>query len=103
MQHLRAELAVMLLDAHIGAREQRSGEGHECGQGNQEYVELVDEKLFVERDLRPRVDHAHGQHHSRDKGAETHQRIQLRCPTARAEYGQQQAAQQRGEQQRHEL
>lgn len=50
----------MLFNPHIGTREQRRGERDECGQGNQEYVELVDEKLFIERDLRPRLDYAHG-------------------------------------------
>ena len=44
---------MVLFNTHVGAREQRSGERDEGGQGNQEYVELIDEKLFIEGDLRP--------------------------------------------------
>jgi len=43
----------MLFNAHVGAREQRGGERHKSGQGNQEYIELVNEELLVKRDLRP--------------------------------------------------
>ena len=93
----------MLLDAHIGTREQRGGERDECSQRDQENVELVDKEFLTECDLRSGIDHAHGQHHSRNKRAETHQRIQFRCPVARAEYRQQQTACQRREQQCQEL
>ena len=44
----------MLLDAHVRPREQRSGKADEGGQCDQEYIELVDEELFVERHLRSR-------------------------------------------------
>ncbi len=81
MQHGRAQLAVMLFDAHVGTREQRGGESDECGQRDQKHIELVDEELFVEGDLRAGVDHADGQHHRCDKGAEAHQRIEFRRPT----------------------
>ncbi len=60
MQHGSRELAVMLFDAHVGAREQRGGEGHEGGQCDQKHIELVYKKFLMECDLGPEINDPHG-------------------------------------------
>ena len=91
-QHVAAELAVVLLDAHVGAREQRGGEADEGGQRDQEHVERIDEELFVEGRHRAVADDLQGQHGGGDQGAEAHQRIEFGRIAFAAEQRQQKAA-----------
>ena len=59
-QPRRRQLAVVALDAHVRAREERRGQADERGQRDQEHVERIDEELLVaQRGCGPvRDDHA---------------------------------------------
>ena len=56
-----SEAAVKFFDAHVRAREERGGESYEGGEGDEEYVEGVNEKLVVEDEDGAVVGYADGQ------------------------------------------
>ena len=67
-QAARREPAVVVLDAHVGAREDRGGEADEGGEGDQEDVERIDEEVFAEHVHRPVTHDAGGQRGGGEKG-----------------------------------
>ena len=85
-------LALLALDAHVGAREERGGEAHEGGEGHEEDVQGIDEELLV-----PGRDRAAGDDHRREpgggeEGREAEGRVHLGCGFAIAEQPQERAA-----------
>ena len=80
--------AVLHLHAHVGAREQGSGEAHEGRQRYQEDIEGVDEELLVTDKQIAFGDDAHRERAGRQEGAEAEQRVELGRPVARAEHAQ---------------
>ena len=69
-QARRRHLAVVALDAHVGAREDRRRQADEGRQRDQEDVERIDVELAVPDQHRAAGDDLHGQHAGGDEGAE---------------------------------
>ena len=74
-----ADAAVLALDAHVGAREERGGEADERRERHQEHVERIDEELLVAATSRfpspmtRAVERARG-----DEGGEAERDVELR-------------------------
>jgi hypothetical protein len=66
----RSHLAVVLLDAHVGAREDRRGQADEGGQRDQEDVQRIDEEFFVAGEQRARGNDARGERARSGEGRE---------------------------------
>jgi hypothetical protein len=95
----RRHLAVVALDAHVGAREDRGGQADEGRQRDQEDVQRVDVELAVPHQHRPAVDDLHRQHAGRHEGACAEGHVDVACVVAVAHQAQHHAAQQRDAQQ----
>ena len=88
----RRHLAVVALDAHVGAREQRRRQADEGRQRDQENVQCVDEELVFPREQRPAGDDLNGEHAGRDERAEAEQGVEIHRPVAVTDERQHQAA-----------
>ena len=89
-QAARGQAAVQLLDAHVGAREERGGEAYEGCERDQKDIEGIDEELVVEDQDRAVTGHAHHQERGGDQRREADGDIQFRRSAFRAEEREQQ-------------
>jgi hypothetical protein len=69
-QLARLDPAVLELDPHVRAREQRGREADERRERDEEHVERVDEELLVGRAEAALADHAHRERRGRDQRRE---------------------------------
>ena len=97
-QPRRRQAAMVLLDLHVRAREDRRREAHERRKRDQKHIEGIDKEKPAGDEHRPVVDHPDGQRDRREPGEEAHRYVDPRRPGALADRGEEQRAGEREDQ-----